>query len=139
MLFFCGGIVVLVTGAGFFVKAFHNPSYRFLPDSEETARYKAQLEEAYKEYDQRAQLVSDALDKYITGYYIEYGAFNTRVNDRRAAYLHSCNGAIIGAAVLLMLAYLAFNFGGFDKGRIKLAAAVSVVKPTEVRLQERGR
>ena len=139
MLFFSGGIVVLVIAAGFFVKAFHNPSYRFLPDSGETARYKARLEEIYKEYEQRLQLVSEALDEYITGYYIDYGAFNTKVNDRRAAYLHSCNGAIIAAAVLLMLAYLAFYFGDLDKGRIRPATGVFITKPVDVRVQDKGK
>jgi hypothetical protein len=136
MLFFCGGIVILVIAAGLFVKAFYNPAYRFLPDSAETARYKARLEDIYKEYDERGQLVSDALDKYVTDYYIEYGAFNTRVNDRRATYLHSCNGAIIAAATILMLAYLAFYFGDLDKGRIKPATEVFITKPVDVRVQE---
>ena len=139
LLFFCSGIVILVIAAGLFVKAFHNPSYRFLPDSEQTARYRAQLEETYKEYEQRAQLVSDALDKYLVGYYIDYASFNTKVNDRRAAFLHSCNGAIIAAAVFLMLAYLAFYFGALDRGRIKPATEVFVTKPVDVRVRDRGK
>lgn len=128
MLLFCAGMVLLVIAAGFFVKAFHNPRYRFLPDSEQTARYQAELERTYEGYDQRGELVFAALDRYITGYYIEYGAFNTRVNDRRSAYLHSCNGAIVIAAAALMLAYLAFHFGGLDKGKIRPAAEVHIRK-----------
>jgi hypothetical protein len=115
VLFFCGGVVVLVVAAGFFVKAFHNSRYRFLPDSRQTADYRAQLEATYAQYEQSRQLVLDALDTYIITYYIDCGAFNTRVNDRRAAYLHSCNGAIIVAAVALMIAYLAFHFGGLAR------------------------
>lgn len=125
--------------AGFFVKAFHNRAYRFIPNSEQTAQYKAQLDETYKDYDERNQLVSETLDKYISDYYIKYGAFNTRVNDLRTGYLHSCNGAIIAAAVLLMLAYLAFYFGDLDKGRIKPPTGVFITKPIDVRVQDKGK
>jgi hypothetical protein len=136
---FCAGIVILVVAAGFFVNAFRNPRYRFLPDSEVTARYKATLEQTYEGYDQRAQLVSEAVGTYITGYYVECGAFNTRVNDRRSTYLHSCNGAIVVVAVALMLAFLAFHFGGLDKGRMKPAAEVHSTRLVDVTLQEKGR
>lgn len=125
--------------AGFFVKAFQSPAYRFIPDSEQTARYKARLDETYKDYDERAHLVSEALDKYITDYYVEYGALNTKVNDLRASYLYSCNGAIIAAAVLLMLAYLAFYFGDLEKGKIKPPTGVFITKPVDVRVQDRGK
>lgn len=137
--FFCSGLVVLVIAAGFFVKAFFNHAYQFLPDSVETARYKARLEETYKDYDSREALVSDALDKYLIDYYVEYGAFNTRVNDRRSAYLHSCNGWIIAAALLMMLAYLAFYFGDLDKGRIRQATEVHITKPVDVQILDKGK
>ena len=139
LFFFCGGIVMLVIAAGFFIKAFFNHAYQFLPDSSETARYKLRLEETYREYEAHEALVAEALDKYLVDYYVEYGAFNTRVNDRRAAYLHSCNGWLISAAVLMMLAYLAFYFGDLDKGRIKTPSEVHITKPVDVRIHEKGK
>lgn len=138
-IFFSGGVVGLVFAAGWFVQAFRSSGYRFLPDSEQTAAYRVELGRTYEAYEQNDRLISDALDKYITGYYIDCGAFNTRVNDRRSAYLHSCNGAIVISAVALMLAFLAFNFGGLDRGRIRPPAEVQVTKPVDVRLLEKGK
>ena len=81
-------------------------------------------------------LVAHAMDKYLTDYYIEYAAFNTRVNDRRSAFIHRCTGAIIASAVLFIASFLAFYFGDLDKSRIKSATEVFLTKPVEVRLQD---
>lgn len=116
--------------------ALYNNAYYFLPDSKKTAEYKILLEETYKNFDEREALVSAALDKYITDYYVEYAAFNTRVNDRRSAFIHICNGAIIGAAVLFIFAFLAFYFGDLDKSKIKSATEVFLTKPIDVRVLE---
>jgi hypothetical protein len=134
--FFCMGTILLVVGMVFFVKAFYNNAYYFLPDSKQTAEYKKLLETTYEEFDEREKLVSEALDQYITGYYIEYAAFNTQTNDRRSAYVHLCNGAIVGAAVLFIAAFLAFYFGDLDKSKIKPAAEVFVTKPVDVRVMD---
>lgn len=139
LFFFCGGLTMLAIAAALFTKAFFNHAYQFLPDSVETALYKARLEDTYAEFEGHQALVSDALDKYVTDYYVEYGAFNTRVNDRRSAYLHACNGWMIAAAVLMMLAYLAFHFGDLDKGRIKTPAEVHITKPVDVRMHDKGK
>lgn len=130
---------MLVIAAGFFITAFFNHAYQFLPDSAQTASYKQRLEDTYRGYEESEALVAGALDKYLTDYYVEYGSFNTRVNDRRSAYLHSCNGWMISAAVLMMLAYLAFHFGDLDKGRIKAPTEVHITKPVDVRLNEKGK
>lgn len=132
--FFCVGAVVLVAAMVFFVKAFYSNAYYFLPDSKQTASYKELLENTYAEFAERDRLVSEAMDQYVTGYYVEYAAFNTRSNDRRSAYVHLCNGALVGAAVLFIAAYLAFYFGDLDKGRIKPATEISITKPLDVRL-----
>lgn len=132
--FFCVGSVLLVVAMVFFVKAFYNNAYYFLPDSRQTAEYKQLLEQTYSRYNNREQLVSDAMDQYLVGYYVEYAAFNTRANDRRSAYVHLCNGAIVGAGVLFIGAFLAFYFGDLDKGKIKAATEISISKPVDVRV-----
>lgn len=136
VFFFCSGIVSLVVAMVCFVNALYNNAYYFLPDSKKTAEYKMLLEETYGEFDNREQLVSNALDKYLTDYYVEYAAFNTQINDRRSAYIHLCNGGIILAASLFILAYLAFYFGDLDKSRMKSAVEVFVAKPVDVRIQD---
>lgn len=135
--FFCVGAVLLVVAMVFFVKAFYNNAYYFLPDSKQTAEYKQILERTYAEYPQRDQLVSEAMDQYVIGYYVEYAAFNTRANDRRSAYVHLCNGAVVGAGVLFIGAFLAFYFGDLDKGRIKPATEISISKPIDVRVLQK--
>jgi hypothetical protein len=116
------------------VNAFLNSTYYFLPDSSQTADYKGLLDRTYAEYDNREQLMSDAMDQYLVGYYIEYAAFNTHANDRRSAYVHLCNGATVSAAVLFIFAFLAFYFGELDKSKIKQATEVSITKPIDVRV-----
>jgi len=106
--FVCLGSVALVCAIMFFINAFLSGTYYFLPDSSQTADYKGLLDRTYAEYDNREQLVSDAMDQYLVGYYIEYAAFNTRVNDRRSGYVYRCNGATIAAALVFILAFLAF-------------------------------
>lgn len=136
IFFFCVGTVLLVVAMVFFVKAFYNNAYYFLPDSKQTAAYKDVLDSTYAEYGERDRLVSEAMDQYVVGYYIEYAAFNTRVNDRRSAYLHLCNGAVVGAAVLFIAALLAFYFGELDKGRMKPVTEITITKPIDVRMLE---
>ena len=134
--FFCFGTVLLVVAMVFFVKAFYNNAYYFLPDSKQTAAYKDLLDRTYAEFTERERLISEAMDQYLIGYYIEYAAFNTQVNDRRSAYLHLCNGAVVGAAVLFIAALLAFYFGDLGKGRIRPVTEISVTKPIDVRVIE---
>jgi hypothetical protein len=132
--FVCAGSVALVCAIVFFINAFLTSGYYFLPDSSQTADYKQVLDRTYAKYGEREKLISDAMDQYLVGYYIEYAAFNTRANDRRGAYVHLCNGATIAAAVLFIFAFLAFYFGDLDKGKIKRPTEVTISKPFDVRI-----
>ena len=78
--------------------------------------------------------MSDAMDQYLVGYYIEYAAFNTRANNRRSGYIYRCNGATIAAGLLFILAFFAFYFGDLDKDKIKQPTEVSINKPIDVRM-----
>ena len=136
LFFLASGSIILILAIKWFVNAMYNNEYHFLPDSTKTADYKQLLDETYKEFQEREKLVSDALDKYIMEAYVQYAAFNTNVNDRRSAFIHLCNGAIIATAVLLISAFLAFYFGDLDKSKMKSATEVFVTKPIEVRVQD---
>jgi len=133
--FFVSGTVILVIAAIWFVKALYNNAYYFLPDSKKTAEYKLLLQKTYEPYENKNQLVSEALERYIRDYYVEYAAFNTQVNDRRSAYIHLCNGALVAAALLFVFAYLLFYFGDLDKGRLR--TEVFIAKPIEVKILDR--
>jgi hypothetical protein len=139
LFFLLCGAVILVLAMKWFVNALYNNEYHFLPDSAQTAKYKELLEQTYESYGNKDALVSDAMDKYVLGYYVQFAALNTQVNDRRAAYIHLCNGGIIASAVLFVAAFLAFYFGELDKGRIKPASEVVITKPIDVRIQENRR
>jgi len=132
--FVCAGSVALVCAIMFFINAFLSGAYYFLPDSSQTADYKQVLDRTYAEYDEREKLISDAMDHYLVGYYIEYAAFNTRANNRRSGYIYRCNGATIAAGLLFILAFFAFYFGDLDKGKIKQPTEVSINKPIDVRM-----
>jgi hypothetical protein len=134
--FFATGSIVLVLAMIRFAGALYNHEYHFLPDSLRTAEYRALLEQTYKEFAERERLISEAMNRYIEDAYIQYAAFNTRVNDRRSAYIHLCNGAIIASAALFIAAFVTFHFGDLNKSRIKVATEVVVAKPVEVRIQD---
>lgn len=134
--FLTTGSIILVLAMNWFVRALYNHEYHFLPDSLETAQYKRLLDETYGEFGDRERLVSEAMDAYIVDAYVQYAAFNTRVNDRRSAYIHLCNGAMVGAAVLFVSAFLTFYFGDLNKSRIKSATEVVVTKPVEVKIRD---
>lgn len=129
------GCMTMVVALTWFVKALRTDGYYFLPDTRTTAQYKRLLEETYRNYDDQRELVSDALDKYLTDYYVEYAAFNTNVNDRRSASIHLCNVALIAAGVLFLLAYLIFYFGNLDRSKMKPPLEISISKPVDVRVQ----
>jgi hypothetical protein len=139
MFFFASGSVLLVVSMVFFVKAFYDNAYYFLPDSRKIDEYLQLLEKTYADYPNCEALVQDAMDQFIVGYYIEYAAFNTQVNDRRAAYVHLCNGALVGSAVLFISAFLAFYFGDLDKGKMRPANEVVTSKPVDARTIDSGK
>lgn len=139
LFFFSFGVLGLTVAMLWFVNALYNNTYWFLPDSSTTAAYRSKLEAIYSAWDRRDQLIAQAMDAYLGKYFVEYASFNAQVNDRRSAFIHLCNGAIIGAAVLFIFAYLAFYFGDLDKGRIKAPVEVRITQPVDVRLQERGK
>lgn len=134
VFFVVSGAVILVLAIKWFVNALYNNEYHFLPDSLKTAQYKQLLEETYKDYEGSDQLVAAALDKYVTEALVRNASINTQVNDRRSAFIHLCNGAIIAAAVLFAAAFFAFYFGDLDRSRIKTPTEVIVTKPIEARV-----
>lgn len=140
IVFIAAATLTLVAAIYLFINALYNHTYLFLPDSSATANYKELLEQTYAQFQNSQQLVENALRKYIINYYIEYAAFNTRVNDRRSMFLHFCNGAIVGTTILLFAAYLSFYFGGLDKNNnAKPPTDVRVIKPVEIRIQDQRR
>lgn len=105
------GCLALGFATYWFIKALYNHTYQFLPDSVQTAQYRSLLEETYKQYPSKDVLIAEAMDAYVNNSYIKHGAFNTRVNDRRSAYIHLCHGATIAAGIFLIGAATVFYFG----------------------------
>lgn len=134
--FFVASTVSLVTAIVWFVKALYKNEYYFLPDAARTAGYKLELEKTYQGYEGANALIDTGLQRFVEDAFVQYGSFNTRVNDRRSGFIHLCNGAIIATAILLFVAFLFFYFGGLDRSRVGKPTEITVVKPVDVRLQQ---
>jgi hypothetical protein len=136
LFFLGGGVLFLVVAIERFVRALHGHEYHLLPDSLKTAEYRLLLDETYKDFPESAVLIADAMDSYIVGYYVQYAAYNTRVNDRRSAFLHHCTWAIIGTTLFLGAAFAIFYVADLDKGKMKTATEVLIKQPVEVMIRK---
>ena len=126
----------LIIAIIFFIRAHYNHEYLFVPDSAETAKYRLLLEETYQQRPDAGALIASAMEKFIVGYFIEYAAHNTRVNDRRAAYIHKCTEAIIAAVMALSAAFLVFYFSDLDKSKSKAPTDVIIKQPVDIRMEK---
>lgn len=112
-----------------FIKSWHNNTYFFLPSSEDTERYRKQLIETYKEYQDSEKLAMGHFSNYLMKYYIDCSSKNTACNDRRSIFLHKTSKALILTALFMFAAFLPFYFGGLNKNEVKKVMEVSIVNP----------
>jgi hypothetical protein len=116
-LFLLGSIISLLVAIVYFAHALYNNEYYFLPDSKATMEYWKQCEEVFKEQPNSEALVQRAMSDYINQAYVEYGSFNTAVNDRRSEFIHRCHGVVVLTSGLLLSAFVIFNAGGLYKSK----------------------
>jgi hypothetical protein len=116
-------------------RAWVNNEYRFMPFADETANYREVLKATYASFPNASDLVDRYTREYIVNEYVNSSAFNAKVNDRRSNSIDLANQQIIVAAAMLLVAFLAFQFGNLDESKLRKPQEVMVTKPIEVKLQ----
>lgn len=121
--------LALFCSACLFARAAWWHNYKFVPYANQTARNWREL----KEYDAKygTAIADKTMAEYVQGHFIEGATTNAHNNDRRSAYLHWSNMAVIATSAFALLAFLTFVLG--DLSRKQSVAQVSIMQPVEVR------
>ena len=109
-VFFVLASCATAVGAWFFKASWFGHTDKLLPTANETEAYRSQLIDLYKDYDERDQLVEDALKQYLYDYYKQFSSENTVNNDARAYHLYQATYSITVAVMLAFLAFIPYFF-----------------------------
>lgn len=105
-------LLLLSAGAWFFVKAFWGHDYHCLPIATTIENYRQTLGTTYKDFVDGDTLASGHYRDFLLKYFAECASSNADVNTVRAHFLHRSNGYILVAIPAVILAAIAFIFGG---------------------------
>lgn len=105
-------LILLGTGAWFFVKAFWGHDYHCLPTATTIEDYRKTLGITYRDFADGDALASDHYRDFLIKYFAECASSNAGVNGARADFLHRSNGCILVAIPFAVLAAMTFIFGG---------------------------
>lgn len=116
-------------------QAWLSNEYKFIPFAEETARYREELERTYAPFPDSGAHVERYMREYLVREYVSSSTLNARVNDRRSNSIDRANQQIALSAAMLLIAFLAFQFGDLDSSRIRKPQEVTITKPVDVKVQ----
>ena len=80
-----------------------------MPTAEEIEAYHVKLEENYKEYDEKDNLVEQYFNQFLLESYSEYASYNSKNNDYRSTQLYKAVKSITFALSFSFLAALCFK------------------------------
>lgn len=135
-LFYCcfGFAVLFITLGAYYLKsAASGNKYQFLAPARDWDSYQKKCEQQYAEFDNKSQLVDEALRGAILSEYIRCSSVNAYVNDSRSKCLFLTIKFLILATVFVLVAFLVFYFGGLDKGMALKPYKAEVVTPIETK------
>lgn len=137
--FFVSASCATAVGAWFFKASWFGHTDKLLPTANETEGYRSQLIDLYKDFDEKEQLVEDALKQYLYDYYKQFSSENTVNNDARAYHLYQATYAITVAVLLAFSAFIPYFFVKQEgpKNGNQTAAAASASATTEKREGQR--
>lgn len=138
--FFVLATCATVMGAWFFKASWFGHTDKLLPTANETEAYRSQLIDLYRNYDDKEQLVENALKEYLYEYYKQFSSENTVNNDARAYRLYQATYAITVAVLCSFLAFIPYFFvkqEGVKDGN-QTAAAAATTASTEKREGQRS-
>ena len=125
-------ILLFVIECVFFIKAFYGHTYEFLPSAQVTEKYRQNLIDTYKSYDDCDALVSKHFSEYLFRYYNECSSINTIVNDKRSDAIHKSNTFAILNIIPMVLAFAMFAYSGIDKNSKDKEYKVNITNPIKI-------
>ena len=126
---------LFVVSAVYFVGAFYNHEYSFMPPADEIEEYRNILISHYEGYEGAKEYVAQAFSDFIYGHFNRCSSANTVVNDLRSRRIHMCNRFLLFTSVPLLLSFLMFSFSGMankkvsNLHKVELSSPVSIVYP----------
>jgi len=123
----------LIVSVIYFVRSCYGHTYEFLPCAEESDKYRKQLLETYKDWENGEDLSITYLKDYICNYFIKCSTVNTRCNDKRSLYLHKTNKHLIISVAFAGMSFLAFHFADLDKEQKNKFVQVKIMHPVEIK------
>jgi Na+-transporting methylmalonyl-CoA/oxaloacetate decarboxylase gamma subunit len=139
---FALSVLLFVASSVYFVGAFYDHEYSFMPPAKEMEDYRNVLITHYEPYEGAKEYVTQAFSDFIYGHFNRCSTANTVVNDLRSRRIHMCNRFLLFTAIPLLLSFLVFNFSGMANEnasklhKVELSSPVSFVYPdTPIKIQ----
>lgn len=126
---------LFVVSVVYFVGAFYNHEYSFMPPADEMEEYRNVLISHYETYEGAKEYVVQAFSDFIYGHFNRCSTENTVVNDLRSRRIHMCNRFFLFTSIPLLLSFLVFNFSDMANEnkskphKIELSSPISFVYP----------
>jgi uncharacterized membrane protein len=126
--FFAIATVFIFIAAYYLKSATSGDKYEFIAGADSWDAYRKSCESTYDGFDDAENLIHDAVRESICVEQIRCASVNAAVNDKRSNCLFLTIKYLIISAIFVLLAFIAFYFGGLDK--------TSHLKPTRVILEQ---
>lgn len=98
-------VVSLAIGVYFFIDALLGKMDKNMPEPNIIEKYRLDLLDYYREEDDTEAVVAQQIRKYYYEKYMDCATICTINNDRKSSSLYFCNIALIGAAMVAVVAY----------------------------------
>lgn len=127
-------VVLFIVSSTYFVGAFYNHGYSFMPSANKIEDYRKVLIDHYAEFDDAEENVNNEFSNFIYGYFNNCSSQNTAVNDLRSERIHRCNRFLLFSSIPLLISFLVFTFTsmGVHKDKeylVKLNGPISIEYP----------
>jgi hypothetical protein len=133
-------VILFLKSFIYFVGAFYNHGYSFMPSPLRMEDYRQELINHYEPYEGSENYVDEEFTKFIYDYFNKCTSANVIVNDLRSYKVHMCNRYLIFTVAPLLVSFLIFTFSDMDGSKkiqkIELNGPVSFEypkKPLEIR------
>ena len=131
-IFFVASVALFGLSTAYFIGAFYNHGYSFMPPSGEIEDYRATLIKHYAPYDDADENVGREFTDFIYNNFNQCASKNVVVNDLRSHRIHMCNRYLLFAVGPLLFSFLIFTFSDMNNGndnvhKVELSKPISIL------------
>lgn len=132
VLLVLSGLFFFRSSAGLF---FQKNTYKTLPVSLELDEYRKQWDDRIAKYPQETagKTSDDEVKKLLVKYYLNSQKINAGINDQRAKNIARINKLIFIEAILTVVAFGLFYFGGLNKANFDKPQDIRIIAPVDIR------